>query len=97
MHRLNTHILTLQHTATHCNTLQHTATHCNILQHNATQLHEVGVPMDRLNKTIVTRPQILGCSVDKNLRPKLELLVEMAGIEREQLHQVRQDAFIRVI
>jgi len=53
--------------------------------------------MDRLNKTIVTRPQILGCSVDKNLRPKLELLVEMAGIEREQLHQVRQDAFIRVI
>jgi mTERF domain-containing protein len=51
-------------------------------------LHEIGVEQDRVVRLLTLSPQLLGLSVENNLRPKIRFLVEEVGISEKALGHV---------
>merc|ERR1719329_225205 len=51
-------------------------------------LHELGVDQQRVARIVTSSPQLLGLSLENNLRPKIQFLVEEVGISEQSLGQV---------
>jgi len=51
-------------------------------------LHEIGVEQLRVARLLTQSPQLLGLSVENNIRPKVRFLVEEVGMSEQALGQV---------